>query len=136
MAFEVKKINPIDLQPRKAVGVQLPFSAKSVFTSNYQTKDSIKNNLINFFLTNRGERYLNPTFGSTIREKLFENINSDLEGEIEGIVDQALDTYFPNVIAKEMRISSDEDNNLIQFYLSYEISNTNIKDELLINIEQ
>ncbi len=136
MAFEVKKINPIDRQPRKAVGIQLPFSAKSVFTSNYQTKDSIKNNLINFFLTNRGERYMNPTFGSTLREKLFENINGDLQSEIEGLVDYALEAYFPNVQPIDMQIIPDVDNNLIQFYLSYEISNTNIKDELLINIEQ
>lgn len=136
MAFEVKKINPIDRQPRKAVGIQLPFSAKSVFTSNYQTKDSIKNNLINFFLTNKGERYMNPTFGSTLREKLFENINGDLQSEIEGLVDYALEAYFPNVQPIDMQIIPDVDNNLIQFYLSYEISNTNIKDELLINIEQ
>lgn len=136
MAFEVKKINPIDRQPRKAVGIQLPFSAKSVFTSNYQTKDSIKNNLINFFLTNKGERYMNPTFGSTLREKLFENINGDLQSEIEGLVDYALEAYFPNIQPIDMQIIPDVDNNLIQFYLSYEISNTNIKDELLINIEQ
>ena len=136
MAFEVKKINPIDRQPRKAVGIELPFSAKSVFTSNYQTKDSIKNNLINFFLTNKGERYMNPSFGSTLREKLFENINNDLQTEIEGLVDFALETYFPNVQPINMQVIPDTDNNLIQFYLSYEIINTNIKDELLINIEQ
>ncbi len=136
MAFEVKKINPIDRQPRKAVGIQLPFSAKSVFTSNYQTKDSIKNNLINFFLTNRGERYMNPTFGSILREKLFQNINGDLQDEISGLVEVALENYFPNVRAINMQIVPDVDNNLIQFYLSYEIVNTNIKDELLINIEQ
>ena len=28
MAFDVKKINPLDRQPRKAVGVNLPFSGK------------------------------------------------------------------------------------------------------------
>lgn len=136
MAFEVKKINPLDLQPRKAVGIEIPFSNKSVFTSNYQTKDSIKNNLINYFLTNRGERYLNPTFGSTLREKLFENVNSDLEDEIRTIVENALEIYFPRVEPKDIIISSDTDNNLIKFYLSYTISQTNISDELLINIEQ
>ena len=136
MAFEVKKINPLDLQPRKAVGIEIPFSNKSVFTSNYQTKDSIKNNLINYFLTNRGDRYLNPTFGSILREKLFENVNSDLEDEIRTIVENALEIYFPRVEPKDIIISSDTDNNLIKFYLSYTISQTNISDELLINIEQ
>jgi len=79
---------------------------------------------------------MNPTFGSTLREKLFENINNDLQTEIEGLVDFALETYFPNVQPINMQVIPDTDNNLIQFYLSYEIVNTNIKDELLINIEQ
>lgn len=136
MAFEVKKIQPIDLQPRKAVGIEIPFSSKSVFSSNYQTKEAIKNNLINFFLTNKGERYLNPTFGSILREKLFENSNVELEDEIRGIVESALEIYFPRVIPQEIRINSEEDRNLIQFYLSYSISQTNISDELLINVEQ
>ena len=65
MAFEVKKIDPLDLQPRKAVGVQLPFSGKSVFNVNYTTEAAIKTNLINYFLTGRGERFLNVNFGKT-----------------------------------------------------------------------
>lgn len=135
MAFEVKRIDPLDLQPRKAVGVEIPFSAKNVFASNYQTKDAIKNNLINFFLTNRGERYLNPTFGSSLREKLFEQINNNTESDIEGVVDTALEVYFPRVEKIDMQVNSNPDNNLISFYLSYRISDTNIEDELLINIE-
>ena len=53
MAFEAKKINPLDLQPRKAIGVSLPFTGLGVFNSTFATKDAIKNNLINFFLTNK-----------------------------------------------------------------------------------
>jgi len=136
MAFEVKQIDPLDLQPRKAVGIEIPFSNKSVFKSNFQTKDSIKTSLINYLLTNKGERYLNPSFGSTLREKLFENINSDLEGEIQSLVKNALEVYFPRVKANKILIESDTDNNLIKFYLSYSIANSNITDELLINIAQ
>lgn len=135
MAFEVKKIDPIDLQPRKAVGIEIPFSAKGVFSSNYQTKDAIKNNLINFFLTNRGERYFNPLFGSSIREKLFEHINGTTESDIEEIVNNALELYFPRVQKIKMDVFTQEDNNLISFYLSYRINDTNIEDELLINIQ-
>ena len=43
MAFEVKRINPLDRQPRKAVGISLPFSGQAVFNSTYTTKDAIKN---------------------------------------------------------------------------------------------
>ena len=54
MAFEVKKIDPLDLQPRKAVGVALPFSGKAVFNSTFETKEAIKANLVNYLLTKRG----------------------------------------------------------------------------------
>jgi len=47
MGYDVKRIDPLDLQPRKAIGVSLPFSGKAVFNSTYQSKDAIKANLIN-----------------------------------------------------------------------------------------
>ena len=55
MAFDVKRINPIDRQPRKAVGVGIPFSGKAVFNSTYETKEAIKANIINY-LSNRKRR--------------------------------------------------------------------------------
>lgn len=136
MAFEVKRIDPLDLQPRKAVGLEIPFSAKEVFSSNYQTKDAIRTNLINFFLTSRGERYLNPLFGTPIREKLFDNITQDKLSEIQAIVEEGLAVYFPRVEALDIQAGANPDNNLVQFYLSYRIVDTNIEDEILINIEQ
>ena len=131
MAYEAKRINPLDLQPRKAVGLNLPFNSKEVFTSNFQTKDAIKTNLINYFLTNRGERYLNPLFGSTIREMLFENINSDSIDKIEGIVRNAIEIYFPRVVVKEVNTVPNHDENLVQFYLSYDIRDTGTSEEII-----
>ena len=74
MAFGQQQIFPIDLNNSAAVGISLPFNGPAVVKSNYQTKDSIKYNLINFFLTNPGERLLNPTFGGGIRNFIFEQI--------------------------------------------------------------
>jgi len=54
MAFDAKKIFPIDKKPSVAVGVGIPFAAPAVFTSTYTTQQAIKNNLINFFLTGTG----------------------------------------------------------------------------------
>ena len=67
MAYRINKINPLDLQARKAIGVDIPFSSDQVFEQNYQTKDAIKNNIINFLLTGKDERFMNPNFGSNIR---------------------------------------------------------------------
>lgn len=134
MAIELRKINPIDLQPRKAVGINIPFSSKSVFTVNYQTKDAIKNNLINFILTGVGERYLNPEFGADIRNKLFDQTTSDTELDIEMSIKRGLGIYFPRVEIDRLTVTSIPDENQIQIYFSYRILETPIQDQLVINI--
>lgn len=135
MAFEVKRINPIDLEPRKAVGVKVPFSGKAVFNSTYETKEAIKSNLINFLLTGKGERYLNPTFGSGIRNLLFENINRNTTEQVEFILQESLRTYFPNLSISNIEINSNTDKNTLSFNLQYQLKNTQVEDEITINFE-
>ena len=52
MAYNVEQIEPIDFLPDVAVGINLPFTGNAVFNSTFLTKDAIKANLINYFLTN------------------------------------------------------------------------------------
>jgi len=136
MAFEVKKIDPIDLQPRKAVGVSLPFSGKAVFNQTFQTKDAIKTNIINYFLTSRGERYLNPTFGNRLQNLLFEQLTQDKVTEIDEAVRNDLELYFPKVQPIEINTIGNADTNTVQFSLRYKIKSTGIEDEVVINFEQ
>ena len=136
MAYEVQKINPLDLQPRKAIGVSLPFSGNAVFNATYQSKDAIRNNLIHFFLTGTGERFLNPTFGSGLREMLFEQLTPQKAQELDLNIKESLKMYFPRVVVKELELNSIPDSNTIEFYLKYAVTETNIEDELTINFEQ
>ena len=77
MAFSPKKISPLDLRPSIGVGVSLLFSSATAFRTTYTTKEAIKSNLINFFLTNPGERIGNPEFGGGLRNFIFSQINQD-----------------------------------------------------------
>jgi phage baseplate assembly protein W len=136
MAFNVEKIHPLDLQARKAVGVSLPFSSKSVFTSTYTTRDALKSNLINFLLTNKGERYLNPTFGANLRSLLFEQMMTDVADEIDSTIRTGIKTWFSNVTVNTLTVTEDPDSNTIVIYMKYNVDFTNIEDELLINFQQ
>lgn len=136
MAFEAKKINPLDLKPSVAVGVDLPFSAGAVFNSTYETKDALKANLINYFLTNKGERYLNPDFGSDIKKLLFDNLTEEKIDTLEGIVARDIDLFFPRVRPTDINVLSDPDRNMVVLQMRYSIIDTNIEDELIINFEQ
>jgi len=136
MAFNVEKINPLDLQPRKAVGVALPFSSKAVFTSTYTTQDALKSNLINFLLTNKGERFLNPTFGANLRSLLFEQMVTDVKDEIDSTIRAGVKTWFNNVTISTLTVTESPDTNTITIYMKYSVDFTNIEDELLINFQQ
>jgi phage baseplate assembly protein W len=132
MAFNPQQIYPIDLNASKAVGVDIPFNGNAVFKSNYLTKDAIKNNLINFFLTNPGERYLNPTFGGGLRAFIFEQITSDNLDFLRENINDKLTIYFPNINVVDLVVSGQIDNNRVNVSLSYSVINTNITDNLEI----
>lgn len=136
MAYEYKKINPLDLQARKAVGVDLPFSAGAVFNQTYQTKDAIRANLINYILTGKGERYLNPGFGTDLRNQLFENQTQDKLAEIRGTISRGIAQYFPRVSVNDFNLVGTPDTHTVTLHIKYSVLDTNIEDEININFEQ
>jgi phage baseplate assembly protein W len=136
MAYKVQRINPLDLQPRKAVGVSLPFDGRAVFHSTYTTKDATKANLVNFFLTGKNERVFNVDFGAGLRNFLFENITQDLVDNTREVILEALALYFPQVIVNNIELLAQPDQNLVTFSLKYSVRETNITDEVVINFEQ
>jgi len=130
MAFGAKKIFPIDTVPSVAVGVDIPFNAPAVFKSNYTTQASIKNNLINFFLTNKNERYLNPTFGGDLRAFIFQQITEGNTEYLKQDIQSQLSTYFPNVLIGSLGIDSFPDLNQINVVLKFSIKVNGLSDEI------
>lgn len=136
MAVIVQQIDPLDLRDSVGVGVNLPFTGKAVFNTTYTTKDATKANLINYFLTNKGERYLAPSFGSDIRSLLFDNIDQNKIEQVKYTIKQELDYYFPRVKPTQFEITSNPDSYSIRVYLKYTLVYTNVEDEILIDIQQ
>ena len=130
MAFNQRKIFPLDTKPSVALGIGLPFNQPAVFSSTYLTKDAIKTNLINYFLTNRYERYLNISFGANLKEFIFEQITNDNLSFLKEDIQYKINQYFPNVIVNDLNILSDPDSNALHVILNYSISNTNMTDKI------
>ena len=133
MAYNVININPLDLQPSKGVGIKVPFDGPTGLNITYTTKEAVKSNILNFFLTGKRERIMNPIFGAGIREQLFEQITNNTVENIEDIISFGLNDYFPQVQLTNLNVNASPDQNLIQIYFSYSIKNTNIQDEITIN---
>ena len=132
MAFNARKIYPIDTKPSTAVGIDIPFNGNAVFNSTYLTKDAIKANLINYFLTNQNERYLNNGFGANLKAFIFEQINNDNTSFLKQDIQTKISQYFSNINLVDLTINQYPDTNAIGIILIYNIPNTNISDKLEI----
>lgn len=156
MAYNVRKIQPEDLEGRKVIGVKLPFGGvysvtdpnerstyssrrkrprTVVFVPTYQTKDAIKTNILNYFMTAKGERYFNLPFGNELLKSLFEHDTPERRSIIVEQTRQDLQLWFPKVQVIKLEVNPAEEN-AIQLYLQYAIRDANTIDELTINLAQ
>jgi len=135
MARIIASKNPIDLQPSRAVGFGFPLDGDAVFIPTYTTRAQTKANMLNYLLTNRGERVFRPNFGSNLRSLLFENIVDAELQDLQSIIQEDIRRFFPNVTVKEIEFNNDPDRNEINFTLIYEIINLGVEDNLEIVIQ-
>jgi phage baseplate assembly protein W len=135
MAQIIQNKYPIDLDARKAVGFGFPLNGNAVFVPTYQTRDQIKANLVNYILTNKGERVFNPNFGANLRALLFENIVESSLEDLQTIIQNDIAFYFPQIVVKEIDFVNTPDENTINFILTYEIINFGIEDNINILLQ-
>jgi phage baseplate assembly protein W len=126
MAIEIGNIPALDQSPAIGIGLSVPFQSNaisgsdSVFNINYTTAEQIKSNMINYFLTSKGERVFNPTLGSNITGYVFDpNDPSTLEVLKKNIEDDVA-LIFPMVNLKKVTTSSDPEyyNITVQIFYS------------------
>jgi|TARA_R100000479_G_C6370836_1_gene196979 hypothetical protein len=135
MARLIQSRNPIDLQPSRAVGFGFPLDGDAVFVPTYTTREQTKANLLNYLLTNKGERVFRPNFGANLRSLLFENIQDSTIDDIQASIQRDISIFFPNVIVQQIEFNNEPDNNEINFTLTYEVVNLGIIDNLDILIQ-
>jgi uncharacterized protein len=134
MAYIVRNVDILDLQPSTGVGISLPFNGPTGINTTYTTKDAVKSNLLNFILTGKKERVMNPSFGSGVRDLLFEPITEDITDQVENLIYGGVESYFPQVQINSLTVNLSPDTKTITIYLNYSVINTNIEDELQINL--
>jgi phage baseplate assembly protein W len=124
-------LNPQDVGQKRGIGISVLFNnGTNVFNQTFTTKDQVKSNLINYILTNKGERLFNPTFGGDLRASLF-NPDSSFDG-IAASLEQEIYAYVPNIIIRNIAIKKFSDENIVNIILDYSINNQD--DNLVINV--
>ena len=124
------RVNPLDLQKNIAIGVSLPFNAPGVFNKTYSTKDQIKSNLINLLLTDKGERIMNPEFGTDLRKSLFENITNTNVELLRIKITEAIGIFIPEIYLGEITINPDPDYNTLNLTINYRVVISNTPDQV------
>jgi phage baseplate assembly protein W len=135
MAQIIQNKYPIDTEARKAVGFGFPLNGNAVFVPTYQTRDQIKANLVNYLLTNRGERVFNPNFGADLRNLLFENISDTTTEDLRERIQNDISLYFPEVQVRQIIFDNIPDTNTINFTLTYEVVLFGIEESVNILLQ-
>jgi len=94
-----------------ALGVALPFgSGLSNFKLNYTTLDQARTNIVNLLLTHKGERFMQPDFGTNLRRYLFQPNNNQLKGELRSEIIDAITFWLPYVSIQNLTIENSIEN--------------------------
>ena len=117
------------------VGFGFPLDGDAVFIPTFTTREQTKANLLNYLLTNKGERVFRPNFGANLRNLLFENIVDSTMEDLETKIQSDIAILFPNVVVQQLQFNNDPDRNEVNFTLTYEIINLGVTDNLNILIQ-
>ena len=131
---QIYRLNPQDIGQPRGIGVSVLYNnSTNVFNSTITTKEQVKSNLINYVLTNKGERLYDPNFGGDIRRAIFEaNDDAAFESVIARLENEIL-AYIPNIILQSINITKNPDYNYVTISIFYQLNQEN--QNVVVNVE-
>jgi len=134
MAKLVPKIYPND-STSNPIGIGFPLVVGSP-NHNYTTTAQVHDNLRNLILTMKGERIMQPTFGSDIYLLLFENIyDQQLTDSATIAIKSAVATWMPFVTINNVDVTSDVDNNKTTIQILYSVQGWPAENILNLSVD-
>ena len=99
------------------IGLDLPIrksdGKEGYFASTSTTIEAVKNNISSLLLTERGERFFQPTLGLNLKKYLFEDINGGLVAQIKEDIDQIFTVWLPFVEISKLEVKLFENDSSI-----------------------
>ena len=128
-----------DLNPDIFIGLKLPFNRdkSGLFGRTQTTLEQAGSNIKNLLLTAKGERVMQPDFGSRLRDLLFEQYTEDLTDRIKDAIEEAMSTWLPYIVISNVDVTENETNPNqtkvdLDFSLNYE---PNRFDSITLNFD-
>ena len=130
-----KKINPLDLKKNTAIGIPFPLGGAPIFRSTMTTEDQALSNLKNLLLTRKGERPLQPLFGTDIPSFLFEQITEPLLNKLKEGIEKDIAFWLPYIKMEEIKVEPLEDENRINFTFSFSVGETGANQIIILEVD-
>lgn len=94
--------------PKQPFGITLPIihGIGGYFNQSFTVLDQLKHNLVNLLLTKKGERRMNPDFGSNLHSVLFEFSNENLPIIVDGIIRKDIDQWMPFITIQSISVDT------------------------------
>jgi len=149
MARPIYQYKPVE-STDTAIGLLLPFNkgaqgmpvtaqysasaapGKGVFESSYSTQEAVVSNIKNLVLTAKGERYMQPNFGTNIQSVLFENNTEDVRESLQETIEEDIKYWLPYVKLTDLKVSSSFDMHSMAIQMTFRIDT--IGANVVINV--
>ena len=117
-----RSVKEIDRNDDKYVGIRFPldYSPEGFFYKTKTVLEQSKANLRNLLLTTPGERIFQPSFGSRLKNIVFEQ-GQDIRNRVEESIRTATDTFLPYI-------------NIINVFTIQEQNQVNIQVEFSVTL--
>tara|TARA_R100001443_G_scaffold117230_1_gene140624 strand:- start:703 stop:1239 length:537 start_codon:yes stop_codon:yes gene_type:complete len=151
MARPVYQYRPIKTANTIPLGIALPFNKPSgrrsvdaaynaniedggsVFVSTYTTEEQAVSNVKNLLMTAKGERYMQPDFGTNLRTLLFEQNVSDLEEQIVTTLEEDIAKWLPYITIEKIDIIQPDHDIIIRVIFRIDKIGANLVINILVD---
>lgn len=121
-----------------AYGFQFPTNGGILFKPTYTSYEAAKSNLRNLLLTAKGERVMQPEFGTGLHDLLFEQMGDDFESRLVDTITDSVNFWLPYINIDEINVElTDEmkDRNQVGMNIKFSIGDNIETDNVTFTLQ-
>jgi len=122
-----------------AYGITLPIKKGNTgyFEQAFTSFEQSKANLKNLLLTAKGERIMQPEFGTGLQSLLFEPMDDTFEDRLQDVITQTVSYWLPYINIEEIDVEMTDamkDNHTAQMTIQFTVGNTIETQEITFTV--
>lgn len=109
--------------PTQTYGITLPIThgPQGYFNQSYSILEQVKSNINLLLRTKKGERRMNPEFGSGLWSVLFESNTSDTISIVESTIRRDIQRWMSYVTIQDIQIETNDSENRDQYKIGVKV---------------